>query len=301
MRENIEDSVKKHKTSKNARKEKAVERILQFVAFFSVASVLSIGFFIIIKSIPFFTKYHVIDFLTGTTWNPNKEIFGILPFIIGSIAVTVCSILIAVPIGVGGAVFLAEFAPKWMVKPVTHAIELLAGIPSVIYGFFGLVVLVPILRNIFGGSGFSILAGSIILGIMILPTILSISSDAIHAVPKDYREASLGLGSTQWQMIYKVVLPTAKSGIFTGIVLGVGRAIGETMAMIMIMGNSTRLPESILDPVRSLTGNVVIEMAYAAEGIHSDALYATGLVLFIFIMIINFFVNFKMKKRRAES
>ncbi|MCL5289920.1 MAG: phosphate ABC transporter permease subunit PstC [Firmicutes bacterium] len=209
--------------------------------------------------------------------------------------VTFGALIIGVPLSVGCAIFLAEIAPKQVTRVIRPAIELLAGIPSVVYGFYGLVILVPLIREIFGGRGFSILGGSVVLAIMILPTIINISEDAIRAVPKEYKEGSLALGATHWQTIKKVIVPSARSGILTAIVLGMGRAIGETMAVIMVVGNVAALPESILDPIRTLTGNIAIEMGYAA-GEHSQALFATGIVLFVIIMILNFMVAMVPKR-----
>ncbi len=215
--------------------------------------------------------------------------------VLGSVYSTLGALILGVPIGVGCAVFLAEIAKPKLANIIRPGVELLAGIPSVVYGLYGLVVLVPLIRKIFNNQGFSVLAASIILAIMILPTIINISESAIRSVPKEYKEASLALGGSHWQAIYKVIVPAARSGIVTGIILGMGRAIGETMAVIMVTGNSTLIPESILSPIRTLTGNIGIEMGYAS-GEHQQALFATGVILFIFIMILNITANLIPKK-----
>jgi len=216
--------------------------------------------------------------------------------IIGTLTVTIGAVIIGVPVGICCSVFLAEFAPPMMSNIFRPAIQLLAGIPSVVYGFLGLVFVVPAVRNYLGGPGLSILTGSIILGIMILPTIISISEVSILALPKQYKEGALALGLTHWQTIYSVMLPAAKSGIVAAVILGIGRAVGETMAVIMVLGNAVALPESVLDPVRTLTTNIGIEMGYAS-GEHQQALFATGIVLFIAIMLLNSFAQFITRKR----
>ncbi len=275
--------------------ETLVEKILFICAITSIVAVFTITIFVFYSGLPLIFRIGVRDFIFNTTWAPMQGIFGILPMIAGSIMVTFGALALAVPLGVGGAIFLAEFAPKIITRVLRPAIQLLAGIPSVVYGFWGLITLVPLLRGYFGGSGFSALAGSIILAIMILPTIVNISEDAILSVPNSYKEGSLALGSTHWQTIKHVMLPCARPGVITGIVLGMGRAIGETMAIIMVTGNVPAMPASFLDPVRTLTGNVVIEIGYA-YGDHQQALFATGVVLFIFIMFLNILVNLKIKK-----
>ena len=231
-------------------------------------------------------KTGVFKFIFSTDWAPTKNRFGILPMIIGSIFVTLGALLFGVLFGLACAILLAEFAPKKAVRILKPLIELLAGIPSVVYGFIGVVVLIPFIRKTLGGPGFSVLAAAIILGVMILPTIIAVSLDALRAVPLAYKEGSLALGATQWQTIYRTIIPAAKSGIIAGIILGMGRAIGETMAVIMIAGNSLKIPTSLLDPVRTLTSNIALEMGYAS-GLHQQALFATGVVLFIIILILN--------------
>jgi len=242
--------------------------------------------FIIINGAPIIAKVGIFRFIFGMTWAPLQGEFGIFPMIVGSVFVTLGAALIGVPVGLCCAIFLAEFAPPIVGKIFRPAIQLLAGIPSVVYGFWGLLFVVPFIRDHLGGPGFSILAGSIILGIMILPTVISISEVSLLALPRSYKEGSLALGMTHWQTIRSTLLPAARSGIVAAAILGIGRAIGETMAVIMVLGNAVALPESILDPVRTMTTNIGIEMGYAS-GEHQQALFATGIVLFIVIMILN--------------
>ncbi|MFZ5647178.1 MAG: phosphate ABC transporter permease subunit PstC [Bacillota bacterium] len=275
--------------------EKPIERILLLSAITAIFIVLLIFVFIFIEGLPVIKKYGLLHFIKGKFWHPGDSEFGLLPMIIGSIYVTIGSLVLGVPLGIGCAIFLAEMAPKRLTMLIRPAIELLAGIPSVVYGFYGLVVLVPLIREIFGGRGFSVLAGSIVLAIMILPTIINISEDSIRAVPREFKEGSFALGATHWQTIKKVIIPTARSGIITAVVLGMGRAIGETMAIILVTGNVAVVPKSIMEPVRTLTANIAIEMGYAA-GDHAKALFATGIVLFVFIMILNCLVTFVPKK-----
>lgn len=270
--------------------EKIVEKFFFLCAFVSVLSVIMITFFIFVKGSPAIFKIGVLEFIFGIQWNPEAEIFGLLPMILGSLYATAGAILIGVPIGVLTAVFIAELAPEWIVKLVKPAVELLAGIPSVIYGFFGLIVIVPLIAKNLGGPGNSLLAVCIILGIMILPTIISISETSIRTVPKEYKEGALALGASHIKTIFTVIIPAAKSGITAGIVLGIGRAIGETMAVILISGNATIIPKSILKPVRTLTANIALEMGYAF-GLAQEALFATGVILFIFIMLLNMILN----------
>ena len=251
----------------------------------SILSVLLICVFMFANGIPAIAEIGVFDFLLGTTWKPSAGEFGIFPMIIGSIYVTAGAILVGVPIGILCAVFMAKYCPKKLYRILKPVIELLAGIPSIVYGFFGLVVLVPMLLDLFG-SGKGVLTASLLLGIMILPTIIGVSEAAIRAVPDAYYEGSLALGATHERSIFKTALPAAKSGVLAGVILGIGRAIGETMAVVMIAGNQAIIPESILSGVRTLTANIVLEMAYATD-LHRDALIATAVVLFVFILIIN--------------
>ncbi len=276
--------------------ENAVKKVLFLAAITSVLAITVITFFVFHSGLPLMVRTGIREFVFGMQWRPMQGIFGIFPLVVGSIMVTLGALCIAVPLGMGGAIFLAEFAPGFIIQPMRQAIQLLAGIPSVVYGFWGLTTLVPFLRNHLGGTGFSALAGSIILAIMILPTIINISEDAIRSVPPEYKDGSLALGATHWQTVKHVLLPVATKGIIVGVVLGMGRAIGETMAMIMVTGNVTKIPGSFLDPVRTLTGNVAIEMGYAF-GDHQQALFATGVVLFIFIMALNLLVNLSLRNR----
>ena len=271
------------------------------LASMSIFLVLLICYFLFSNGIPAILKIGVKQFLTGTVWKPKNNIFGILPMIVGSVYVTIGSILVGVPIGILTAVYLSKFCSKRLYKIIYPAVELLAGIPSVVYGFFGLVVIVPIIAALtqpFGGKGKSILTASILLGIMILPTIISCSKAAIDAVPESYYEGSLALGATHERSIFHVMVPAARSGIFAGVVLGVGRAIGETMAVIMIAGNQPRMPQSIFKGTRTMTANIVLEMGYAV-GLHREALIATGVVLFIFLLCIN--LIFSYIKHKSES
>ncbi len=241
-------------------------------------------------------KYGLGHFLLGREWAPLSGQFGIFTFIVGSLCITFGALVLGVPLGVACAVYIAEFAPKKWALVLKPAIELLAGIPSVVYGFLGVMWLAPFIRNHFGGPGLSILAASCVLAIMTLPTIVGVSIDALNAVPKNYKQGSLALGATQWQSTRHVILPAARSGILAGVILGMGRAVGETMAVIMISGNTTKIPNSALDSVRTLTANIAIEMGYAV-GEHRQALFATGVVLFFFIMILNI-VALKVSKKK---
>jgi len=278
---------------------KAYERVIQLVLFISaiiaVLGVILISYFIISEGYPVIRKVGLLDFLSGIRWAPTQGVYGVYPMIAGSLLVTIGALVLGVPIGIGCAIFLAELAKPRIAGILKPGIELLAGIPSVIYGLYGLAVIVPFIRKVFNNQGFSVLAGSIVLAVMILPTIINVSESAIRSVPKDYKEASLSLGSSHWQSIKNVIVPAARSGITAAVILGMGRAIGETMAVIMIVGNSPLVPESILSPVRTLTGNIGIEMGYAG-GEHQKALFATGIVLFVFIMMLNIAANLIPKK-----
>ncbi len=281
-------------------KEKLSGRIFFVLALSSISVLALITVFILIKGLPLIAKVGVFDFIFGMSWAPSRGEFGIFPMIVGSVSVTLGAAIIGVPIGICCSIFLAEFAPVWMRNIFRPIIQLLAGIPSVVYGFWGMLFVVPLIRDYLGGPGLSILAGSIILAIMILPTVISISEVSILALPRQYKEGALALGMTHWQVIHSVMLPSAKSGIVAAVVLGIGRAIGETMAVIMVLGNAVALPESILDPVRTLTTNIGIEMGYA-EGDHEQALFATGIVLFIIIMIINGFAQYITRDKNKSK
>lgn len=290
--------IKKIKIKSNS-KEKLMKIVFMVAALTSIISVVLICLFLFVNGIPAMAKIGFFDFLLGKNWAPTDvpAQYGIFPMILGSIYITAGATLLGVPIGILTAVFLAKYCPKSVYKVLKPAVELLAGIPSVVYGFFGIVVIVPIVRNYFGGNGSSILTASVLLGIMILPTIVGISEAAIRAVPKSYYEGALALGASHERSIFFTVIPAAKSGILAGIVLGIGRAIGETMAVIMVAGNQARMPAGLLKGVRTLTANIVIEMGYAAE-LHREALIATGVVLFVFILLINF--TFSVIKRRMK-
>jgi len=261
------------------------------LALSSISALALITVFIISKGAPLIARVGLIDFVFGMTWAPTQGQFGIFPMVVGSVLVTFGAALIGVPIGLCCSIFLAEFAPQALRSIFRPAIQLLAGIPSVVYGFWGLLYIVPLIREYLGGPGLSILAGAIILAIMILPTIISISEVSLISLPRHYKEGALALGMTHWQTIRSVMMPAAKSGIVAAVILGIGRAIGETMAVIMVLGNAVALPESILDPVRTLTTNIGIEMGYAS-GEHQEALFATGIVLFVIIMILNFLAQY---------
>lgn len=273
-------------------KSKSIENFMKIVFFISatmsIIAIVLICIFIFAGGIPFIQKYGLKNFLLGTEWKPNNtpSSFGILPMILGSIYVTIGAIIIGVPIGILTATYLAEFCNKKIYKFLKPSINLMAGIPSIVYGFFALVVIVPIIRNIFGGTGMNIITASILLGIMILPTITNISEASIRAVPQSYYEGSIALGASHEKSILSVILPAAKSGILSSIILGIGRAIGETMAVILVAGNQARVPAGLTKGVRTLTTNIVIEMAYAADE-HRQALIATATILFAFILIIN--------------
>ena len=279
-------------------KEKFMHGVFLFCACVSILAVLLICVFLFANGIPAMKEIGLFDFLMGRQWKPNNNIYGILPMILGSIYVTAGAIVIGVPIGILVAVFMTRFCPKWLYKILKPAVDLLAGIPSVVYGFFGLMVIVPLIRDLFGGSGTSMLAASIVLGIMILPTIIYVSESAIRAVPESYYEGSLALGASHERSVFRVVLPAAASGVMAGVILGVGRAIGETMAVIMVAGNQAALPRGLFSGVRTMTANIVLEMGYAAD-LHREALIATAVVLFVFILIIN--VSFSVLKRRSEN
>ena len=278
----------------------ATERIAHILfavaACVCILAVALICFFLLLNGIPAFAKIGPTEFLLGTRWLPSNGEFGIFYMIIGSLYATAGALVIGVPLGMLSALFLSRFAPHRLVRLLSPGVELLAGIPSVVYGFFGLVVLVPFIRNVFGGAGLSILAASLVLGIMILPTIITVSKAALDAVPRSYYEGALALGANHERSVFRVVMPAASSGITAAVILGIGRAIGETMAVVMVIGNQVRLPTSVTQGIRTLTGNIVLEMGYAAE-LHREALIATAVVLFVFILIIN--LLFSLLKRRA--
>ena len=269
------------------------KNIFMLSALISVISLLLIIGFVFYKGLtPFLFKgYSFIDFITGLEWVPSADSFGILPMVAASIIATIGALLIGVPVSILTAIFIAEVAPKKIAKIISPAVELLAGIPSVLYGIFGLSVIVPSIQNIFNlPKGQSLLAVIVVLAIMMLPTIITVSETAIRAVPKSYKEGSLALGASKLETIFKVMLPAAKSGILAAVVLGIGRALGETMAVILVAGNSPVIPSSLMDSVRPLTTNIALEMGYAF-GTHQEMLFATGVVLFTFILILNIVLN----------
>ncbi len=286
---------------KKAWKEIFMQGVFFIAACASVLAVTLICVFLFSNGIPAMKEIGLVAFLTGKEWRPSNNIYGILPMIVGSLYVTAGAIIIGVPIGILTSVFMAKYCPKKIYAPLKSATELLAGIPSVIYGFFGIMVIVPLVRNASrilksaglierASDGSCILTASILLGIMILPTIIGVTESALRAVPTAYYEGALALGATHERSVFSVVLPAAKSGVLAGVVLGIGRAVGETMAVIMVAGNHARIPDSILKGIRTLTTNIVMEMGYA-EGLHREALIATAVVLFVFILIINLSVS----------
>lgn len=281
--------------------DEVIERCLLFAALSAVSTLALITLFILREGLPVIIDRGPLAFLAGVKWAPSRGHFGLLPMIAGTAVVTVGALVIGLPLGLAGAITLAELAPlkaRQILKPM---IELLAGIPSVVYGFIGMEILVPFIRerSTLGGPGYSALAASIILGIMVLPTIIGISIDALEAVPKSYRDGSRALGATQWQTITGVVLPAARSGIVAAVILGMGRAVGETMAVIMVAGNAVQFPGSILAPVRTLTANIALEMSYAS-GAHAQALFATGIVLFLVSLSLNAIAGRVRSAKRAK-
>ena len=278
-------------------KEKLIEKSLLLIAFSSISILGLIAFFIFEEGVPLIWKVGPGAFVLGERWVPSQGSFGILPMIVSSFWVTIGALLLGIPLGLACAVFLSEWTPPLAATFLRPAIQLLAAIPSVIYGFWGLVVLVPLIRNYLGGPGLSILAGCLILSFMILPTIISISEDSLRALPPSYKQGALAMGATHWQTICRVLVPAARSVIVASIILGMGRAIGETMAMIMVLGNAVKMPGSFLDSARTLTTNIGIEMGYAS-GDHRQALFATGIILFFIIMGLNS-LAISLSKRRV--
>jgi len=283
-------------------KEKGMEFVFMLCACVSILAVALICIFLFANGVPAMAKIGFGKFLLGRTWQAGNGLFGIFPMIIGSIYVTAGAIIVGVPIGILAAVFLARFCPKPLYRIMKPGVELLAGIPSVVYGFFGLMIIVPWVRDTFrpyyGGNGLSLFSAALLLGIMIMPTIISISESAIRAVPDKYYQGALALGATHERSVFRTVVPAAKSGIMAGIVLGIGRAFGETMAVIMIAGNQAWIPDNMFQGIRTLTANIVMEMGYAQD-LHREALIATGVVLFVFILIIN--TLFSILKRREAK
>ncbi len=278
-------------------KESAMKCLFLTTACVSVAAVILICIFLFANGVPAIQKIGVFHFLLGITWKPANNLYGNLPMIIGSLYVTAGALLIGVPVGILTAVFMARFCPKQIYRPMKAAVNLMAGIPSVVYGFFGLVVLVPMVRDLFGGRGMSVLTASILLGLMILPTIISVSETSIRAVPNSYYEGGLALGASHEKSVFFTVVPAAKSGIFAGVVLGIGRAIGETMAVMMVAGNQAAIPAGVTSGVRTLTTNIVLEMGYSTD-LHREALIGTAVILFVFILIIN--ISLSLFKRSVQ-
>jgi phosphate ABC transporter permease protein PstC len=284
--------------TKLERNDRLIRLALLAIALSAITILAVIAIFIFGQGTPIMFKYGFKSFLAGSDWYPTEKLFGLLPMIVGSLMVTLGALVIGVPLGLSCAVFLTEFSSKRLRRIIKPVIELLAGIPSVVYGFMGVVLLVPFIRRTFGGPGLSVLAGAVILGIMILPTIISITIDSLLAVPPAYREGSIALGATRWQTTKMVLFPAARSGIVASIILGMGRAVGETMAVIMVAGNAVAVPGSLLAPVRTLTSNIALEMGYAS-GEHRQALFATGVILFVIIMILNTIANVTSSRKKG--
>ena len=284
-------------------KESVMRWVFAAAASVCVAAVALICIFLFANGLPFFQKVDVFSFLSGVKWAPDVNdsgngLYGIFPMIVGSLYVTAGALIIGGPIGILAGVYLARFCPTRLRKILMPMVSLMAGVPSVVYGFFGITNLVPLVRETFGGNGFSILTACLLLGMMILPTILQLTYSSVRAVPENYFEGSLALGATEERSVFKAVLPAARSGILAAVVLGIGRAIGETMAVVMVAGNQARMPKGLLKGIRTLTSNIVTEMGYAAD-LHRDALIATGVVLFVFILMIN--LLFSVLKRRETA
>lgn len=276
-------------------KEKLMKMVFMAAACVSIGAVILICVFLFASGVPAISQIGVFRFLFGTQWRPANDLYGIWPMIVGSAYVTAGALLIGVPVGILTAVYMARFCPKWLYKMMKSAVSLMAGIPSVVYGFFGLVVLVPFVRETFGGRGMSVMTASLLLGLMILPTIINVSETSIRAVPQSYYEGGLALGASHERSVFYAVLPAARSGIFAGVVLGIGRAVGETMAVMMVAGNQAVIPEKITSGVRTLTTNIVMEMGYSTD-LHREALIGTAVVLFVFILVINLSLSLLKRK-----
>lgn len=282
----------------NSIKETLAKIVFLLVACVSILAVALICIFLFANGIPAMAEIGLGDFLLGTTWRPSNGLYGIFPMILGSVYVTAGAVLLGVPVGIMTAMYMAFFASKRTLRVLQPAVELLAGIPSVVYGFFGLVVIVPLVDRLPRSNGSCILTASILLGIMILPTIISVSESALRSVPEEYYEGSLALGATHGRSVFRVILPAARSGVLAALILGVGRAVGETMAVIMVAGNQAVMPSGLLQGLRTLTANIVMEIGYAAD-LHREALIATAVVLFVFILLIN--LCFSAVKRRNKQ
>jgi phosphate transport system permease protein len=277
-------------------RENTMKYVFLVSALFSIVAIVIICFYVFYRGLPIILKVGIGDFLLGTKWSPSSDTYGIFSMITGSLYATLGAVVLGVPIGIFTAVFMAEYCPKWLYRFIKPVVQLLAGIPSVIYGFFGLVVIVPFIRNHIGGAGNSLLAAIVILAIMILPTIISISESALRAVPRLYYEGGLALGEEHTGAVFRLILPAAKSGVVTSVILGIGRAIGETMAVILVAGNTTLVPTALTDSIRTMTAGIAMEMSYAS-GMHQEALFGIGVVLFTFIIILNIALN--LVKRKA--
>ena len=276
------------------KKEGVFKFLFAAAALFSVLAVVVISLFLFASAFPTIKEIGPINFLFGKIWKPSNDIYGIFPMIVGSVYVTGISILIGVPLGLFTALYMTYFAPKRLYRVMKPAVELLSGIPSIVYGFFGLMVLVPLFRSIFG-SGKSILTASVLLSFMILPTIITVSESSLRALDNSLLEGALALGDTKEKAVFRVMVPAASSGILSSVILGVGRSIGETMAVVMVAGNQPRIPGGVLDGVRTMTANIVLEMGYATD-LHREALIATGAVLFVFVLILN--LSFSLIRRK---
>lgn len=278
--------------------ERTMRAVFTVTAGISILAVALICLFLFMEGVPAIREIGVFRFLAGTSWKPLENSFGILPMILGSIYVTAGAALIGVPIGVFCAVFLARFCPSKLYRVLKPAVELMAGIPSIVWGFFGLTSIVPLMRQLFGGSGKGVLTASVLLGLMILPTVIGVAESALRAVPETYYEGAVALGATRERAVFAVELPAARSGVTAGAILGIGRAIGETMAVVMVAGNQAIIPDGVLSGVRTLTANIVLEMGYAAD-LHRGALFGTAVVLLVFILLIN--LCFRLLKRRESA
>ncbi len=278
--------------------EAVMHAVFLLAACVSVLAVVLICVFIFANGVPAIAKIGVFDFMLGEKWKPTDDpaSYGIFPMILGSLYITAGAVIVGVPTGLLTAVFMSRFCPKKLYKAIKPMINLLAGIPSIVYGFFGMIVIVPLVRTYIGGNGNSILTASLLLGIMILPTVVGLSESSMNAVPQSYYEGALALGATHERAVATVIFPAARSGIMSSVILGIGRAVGETMAVIMVAGNQARMPKGILKGVRTLTANIVTEMGYAGD-LHYDALIGTGVVLFVFILILNICFSILSKKK----
>jgi phosphate transport system permease protein len=282
----------------NKFKETSARIIFAGAACVCILAVILICLFLLVNGVPAIAQIGVFEFLSGTTWRPANNLYGIAPMIIGSLYVTAGALVVGVPLGLLCAIYMARFASRRVLRFMRPAMELLAGIPSVVYGFFGLMLIIPLIRDVFAVQGMSILAASLLLGIMILPTIITVSYASLMAVPENYYEGGLALGANHERCVFKLIAPAAGSGILAGVILGMGRAVGETMAVIMVIGNQPRMPAGLLEGARTLTGNIVLEMGYAAE-LHRGALIGTAVVLFVFILLINLLFSFLSRKVRT--